>query len=90
MNRLERKAALAVAAAAAGVAVSGAALLKKHARYLTKKAAATFDPNEDEDWFDEAQNAAPEGAATPEGAAAPEEPAVKQEPAAGAQEGEES
>ena len=58
MNRLERKAALAVATAAAGVGVSGVALLKKHTRYLTKKAAATFDPDEEEDWFKEAEEAA--------------------------------
>lgn len=56
MNRLERKAALAVAAAAAGVVVSGVSLLKKHTKYMTKKAASTFDPEEDEDWFDEAES----------------------------------
>ena len=88
MNSLERKAALAVAAAAAGVAVSGAALLKKHAKYLTQKAAATFDPNEDEDWYDEAEKAAPEEAVSQE--AAPGETAVKKDPAAEAQEEEES
>ena len=57
MNRLERKAALAVATAAAGVVVSGVALLKKHTRYMTEKAAATFDPDEEEDWFKEAEEA---------------------------------
>ena len=40
MTRLERKAALMVAAATAGVIVSGVSLLKKHAKYLTEKAAA--------------------------------------------------
>lgn len=48
MNKLERKAALAVAAAAAGVIVSGVSLIRKHTRYLAQKAAATFRP-EDED-----------------------------------------
>ena len=48
MTKLERKAALAVAAATAGVIVSGVSLIRKHARYLTQKAAATFDP-QDED-----------------------------------------
>ena len=57
MNRLERKAALAVATAAAGVVVSGVALLKKHTRYMTEKATATFDPDEEEDWFKEAEEA---------------------------------
>ena len=69
MNRLERKAALAVAAAAAGVIVSGITLIKKHSKYLTQKAAATFDPNEEEDWFDEAEGAS-EDAEGKEGAAA--------------------
>ena len=51
MNRLERKAALAVAAAAAGVVAAGVTLLKKHTKYMTEKAAATFDPEDEEDWF---------------------------------------
>ena len=49
MTRLERKAALAVATATAGVIVSGIALIKKHTRYLTQKAAATFGPEDDEE-----------------------------------------
>ena len=49
MNRLERKAALAVAAATAGVIVSGVSLIKKHTKYLTQKAAATFDPQEEDE-----------------------------------------
>ncbi len=52
MNRLERKAALAVAAATAGVIVSGVSLLRKHTRYLTEKAAATFG-NEENGEMDE-------------------------------------
>ena len=46
MTRLERRAALLVAAAAAGVVVSGVRLAKKHARYLMEKAAATFHEDE--------------------------------------------
>ena len=46
MTKLERKAALAVAAATAGVIVSGVSLLRKHTRYLTQKAASTFGPDE--------------------------------------------
>ena len=38
-----------VAAAAAGVVVSGVKLMKKHTRYLAEKAAATFGPD-DEAW----------------------------------------
>lgn len=49
MTRLERKAALMVAAATAGVIVSGVSLLKKHAKYLTEKAAATFSEDEDQE-----------------------------------------
>ena len=46
MTKLERKAALAVAAATAGVIVSGVSLLRKHTRDLTQKAASTFGPDE--------------------------------------------
>ncbi|HCI74195.1 MAG TPA: hypothetical protein DHV42_06625 [Lachnospiraceae bacterium] len=49
MTQLEKKAALAVAAATAGVIASGVALMKKHARYLTQKAAATFGPDDADD-----------------------------------------
>ena len=49
MNKLERRAAMIVAAAAAGVVVSGVKLMKKHTRYLAEKAAATFGPD-DEAW----------------------------------------
>ena len=49
MTKLERKAALAVAAATAGVIVSGVSLIRKHARYLTQKAAATFDPQDEDE-----------------------------------------
>ncbi len=48
MTKFEKKAALAVAAATVGVIVSGVALLRKHSKYMAKKAAATFgedDPN---------------------------------------------
>ena len=54
-------------AAAAGVAVSGIALIRKHTKYLSQKAAAAFDPEEEEDWFAEA-----EAAGTPEEAPAEE------------------
>ena len=76
MNRLERKAALAVAAAAAGIVVSGVSLLKKHTKYMTQKAAATFDPQEEEDWFDEAEAAA-EDAVEKAGEAAAEDTVEK-------------
>ena len=49
MNKLERKAAMVVAAATAGVIVSGVKLMKKHTKYLAEKAAATFGPD-DEKW----------------------------------------
>ena len=49
MNKLERKAAMIVAAAGAGVIVSGVRLMKKHTKYLAEKAAATFGPD-DEEW----------------------------------------
>ncbi len=42
MTKFEKKAALAVAAATVGVIVSGVALLRKHSKYMAKKAAATF------------------------------------------------
>ena len=81
MNRLERKAALAVAAAAAGIVVSGVSLLKKHTKYMTQKAAATFDPQEEEDWFDEAEAAAEdtvEKAGEKTGDAVPKEAAAEE------------
>ena len=46
MTRLERRAALLVAAAAAGVAAYGVRLAKKRARYLVEKAAAAFRDDE--------------------------------------------
>ena len=46
MTRLERRAALLVAAAAAGVAAYGVRLAKKRARYLLEKAAAAFRDDE--------------------------------------------
>ncbi len=46
MTKFEKKAALAVAAATVGVIVSGVALLRKHNKYLAKKAAATFGPDD--------------------------------------------
>ena len=46
MTRLERRAALLVAAAAAGVAAYGVRLAKKRARYLVEKAAAAFRGDE--------------------------------------------
>ena len=49
MNKLERKAAMVVAAATAGVIVSGVRLMKKHTKYLAEKAAATCGPD-DEEW----------------------------------------
>lgn len=67
MTRLERKAALAVATATAGVIVSGIALIKKHTRYLTQKAAATFGPEDDEeegkDLFPESESVQAEASA---------------------------
>ena len=46
MTRLERRAALLVAAAAAGVAAYGVRLAKKRARYLVEKAATAFRDDE--------------------------------------------
>ena len=46
MTRLERRAALLVAAAAAGVAAYGVRLAKTRARYLVEKAAAAFRDDE--------------------------------------------
>ena len=93
MTRLERKAALAVATATAGVIVSGIALIKKHTRYLTQKAAATFGPEDDEeegkDLFPESGSAQAEASAeamkTPEAEASAEE-AGKEEAQASAEE----
>jgi hypothetical protein len=48
MNKMERKAAMIVAAATAGVIVSGVKLMKKHTKYLAEKAAATFGPDNEE------------------------------------------
>ena len=53
MTKLERKAALMVAAATAGVIVSGVKLIKKHTRYLTEKAAATFKNDDGDEIGDE-------------------------------------
>ena len=53
MTKLERKAAMLVAAAAAGVAVSGVRLAKKHAKYLAEKAAATFKDGDGDEIGDE-------------------------------------
>jgi hypothetical protein len=47
VTSIERKAALLVAAATAGVIVSGVKLLKKHTRYIAEKAAATFGTDEE-------------------------------------------
>ena len=92
MNRLERKAALAVATAAVGVVVSGVSLLKKHSKYMTQKAAATFDPQEEEDWFDEAEAAGGEeaGEAQEEKAGKAKEAAAKTQPAEAGEAVEES
>lgn len=49
MTKLERKAAMIVAAATAGVIVSGVKLIKRHTRYLTEKAAATFGTDDQEE-----------------------------------------
>ena len=59
MNKLERKAAMIVAAATAGVIVSGVKLMKKHTKYLAEKAAATFGPD-DEEWTEPTAENAPE------------------------------
>lgn len=42
LTKAEKAAAAAVLAAAAGVAVTGISLLKKHAKFMAKKAAAAF------------------------------------------------
>ena len=63
MTRLERRAALLVAAAAAGVAAYGVRLAKKRARYLVEKAAAAF---RDDEVPEPLKTAAPEQAAAPE------------------------
>lgn len=65
MNKLERKAAMIVAAATAGVIVSGVKLMKKHTKYLAEKAAATFGPD-DEEWTEPTAENAPEEAAAEE------------------------
>ena len=87
MTRLERRAALLVAAAAAGVAAYGVRLAKKRARYLVEKAAAAFRDDEvPETETDsglsasesEPETAAPEQAAADSGlkTAAPEQAAA--------------
>ncbi len=43
LTKAERMAAMAVIGAAAAVTGAGVTLLKKHARYMTRKAAAFFD-----------------------------------------------
>ena len=65
MNKLERKAAMIVAAATAGVIVSGIKLMKKHTKYLAEKAAATFGPD-DEEWTEPTAEDAPEETAAEE------------------------
>lgn len=65
MNKLERKAAMIVAAATAGVIVSGVKLMKKHTKYLAEKAAATFGPD-DEEWTEPTAENAPEETAAEE------------------------
>ena len=68
MNKLERKAAMIVAAATAGVIVSGVRLMKKHTKYLAEKAAATFGPD-DEKWTEpEVPETVPEETAAEEAA----------------------
>jgi len=47
-----------VAGATAGVIISGVTLLKRHARYITNKAAATFGEDDGEDFPEEDQVAA--------------------------------
>jgi|GEM_PF-6945424 len=54
MTRIERRAAMAVAAAAAGVIVAGVKLAKRHADYWAKKAAMTFPETEEESGGEEA------------------------------------
>ncbi|MBR1900014.1 MAG: hypothetical protein IJ820_03000 [Lachnospiraceae bacterium] len=74
MNKLERKAAMIVAAATAGVIVSGVKLMKKHTKYLAEKAAATFGPD-DEEWTEPAAEDATEETVVEEAA---EETAVEE------------
>ena len=77
MTRLERRAALLVAAAAAGVAAYGVRLAKKRARYLVEKAAAAFRDDEvSEPETDAGQSGAESGLKT----AAPEQEAAKSGP----------
>ena len=84
MTKLERKAAMIVAAATAGVIVSGIKLIRRHTRYLTEKAAATFgtdDGDAPEEWEESLEDEAPEEAEesmTDEAPKVPEE--EKQEP----------
>lgn len=74
MTRLERRAALLVAAAAAGVAAYGVRLAKKRARYLVEKAAAAFRDDEvPEPETDSGQASAEPGPETDSGQA-PAEP----------------
>ena len=49
LTKVEKQAALAVIAMAAGTAGAGIALLKKHTKYILQKAASTFKPEEEAD-----------------------------------------
>ena len=73
MTRLERRAALLVAAAAAGVAAYGVRLAKKRARYLVEKAAAAF---RDDEVSEPEAGAGQSGADSGPETAAPEQAAV--------------
>jgi len=73
MTRLERRAALLVAAAAAGVAAYGVRLAKKRARYLVEKAAAAF---RDDEVTEPEAGAGQSGADSGPETAAPEQAAV--------------
>ena len=76
MTKLERKAAMIVAAATAGVIVSGIKLIMKHTRYLTEKAAATFgtdDGDMPEGWEESLTDEVPEEAEENLADEAPEE-----------------
>ena len=90
MTKLERKAALAVAAATAGVIVSGVSLIRKHARYLTQKAAATFDPQDEDEELTREALAAGENQTEEAGADQTEEAAADQTEEAAADQTEET
>lgn len=53
MTRFERRAALAVLGATAGVAAAGIRLAKKRAKYLAEKAAATFSSGLSDEYEEE-------------------------------------